>query len=164
MTQRPDTRDDTPADTLGEAWELLDVLPRSAATPSMTATTLEMVAASAAGGSRPAVGPARRLPWSGIAVWAIPAAAVIGGLVVGYLLGRATAPIAERRPPGNVFQRLEALEEAQRLLRQRNLRRRPDQPQRPPPFIPPPAGRPIPEARSFPEGPPSPEERPAPLR
>ena len=48
MTNRPDSRDDTPAEALGEAWELLDILPRSAATPSMTATTLEMVAASAA--------------------------------------------------------------------------------------------------------------------
>jgi len=162
MTTRPERHDDTPADALGEAWELLDILPRSAATPSMTATTLEMAAASAAGNAQPSMSPARRAPWSGIAVWAIPAAAVIGGLALGYLLGRVSAPIPERRPPGNVFQRLEALEEEQRLLRQRhemrerNLRRRPDQPQRqPPPFIPPP-GRP--------DGPPPPGETRAPPR
>jgi hypothetical protein len=144
---RDGARDDNPADALGEAWELLDILPRSAATPSMTATTLEMVAASAAGNARPSSGATRRPPWSGIMLWVVPAAAVIGGLVVGYVLGRVTAPIAERRPPGNVFERLEALEEEQRLLRQRqemrerNLRRRPEQFQRQPPtFIPPPRG------------------------
>lgn len=143
MTGRTDARDDTPADALGEAWELLDVLPRSAATPSMTATTLEMVAASAAGNARPAASQARRPAWSGIMLWVVPAAAVLGGLVLGYVIGRATAPIPERRPPGNVFERLEALEEEQRLLRQRNMRRRPEQMQRqPPPFIPPPTGRP----------------------
>lgn len=147
MTNRPDSRDDTPAEALGEAWELLDILPRSAATPSMTATTLEMVAASAAGNARPSIGPTRRSPWSGIMLWVVPAAAVIGGLVLGYMLGRATAPTAERRPPGNVFERIEALEEEQRLLRQRqetrerDWRRRPEPSQRrPPPFIPPPPG------------------------
>ncbi len=147
MTNRPDSRDDTPADALGEAWELLDILPRSAATPSMTATTLEMVAASAAGNARPSIGPTRRSPWSGVMLWVVPAAAVIGGLVLGYMLGRATAPTAERRPPGNVFERIEALEEEQRLLRQRqetrerDWRRRPEPSQRrPPPFIPPPPG------------------------
>jgi hypothetical protein len=147
MTNRPDSRDDTPAEALGEAWELLDILPRSAATPSMTATTLEMVAASAAGNARPSIGPTRRSPWSGVMLWVVPAAAVIGGLVLGYMLGRATAPTAERRPPGNVFERIEALEEEQRLLRQRqetrerDWRRRPEPSQRrPPPFIPPPPG------------------------
>ena len=80
-------------------------------------------------------------------LWVVPAAAVIGGLVLGYVLGRATAPTAERRPPGNVFERIEALEEEQRLLRQRqetrerDWRRRPEPSQRrPPPFIPPPPG------------------------
>jgi hypothetical protein len=163
MTARPDARDDTPADAIGAAWELLDILPRSAATPSMTATTLEMVAASAAGNARPSSGPTRRSPWSVIMLWVVPAAAVIGGLAFGYVLGRATAPVVERRPPANVFERIEALEEQQRLLRQRqemrerNLRRRPEQMQRqPPPFIPPPPGRP--------GGPPPRGEIPGPLR
>ena len=146
---RDGARDDTPADALGEAWKLLDILPRSAATPSMTSTTLEMVAASAAGNARPAESRTRRPPWSGLMLWLVPAAAVIGGLVVGYLLGRATAPVVERRPPGNVFERIEALEEQQRLWRERQEMRngerwrRPEPMQRrPPPFTPPPPGRP----------------------
>lgn len=91
-------------------------------------------------------------------LWVVPAAAVIGGLVVGYVLGRMTAPVVERRPPGNVFERIEAMEEQQRFWRERQemrngeRRRRPEpMPRWPPPFIPP-------------VGPPPPGETQAPPR
>ena len=41
-----DERDD-PAAALGDIWEALDSLPRSATSPGATATTIEMVAISA---------------------------------------------------------------------------------------------------------------------
>jgi hypothetical protein len=125
-----------PADALGEAWELLDLLPRSAGSPSMTATTLEMAAV---GAGRP-VASRRRSPWIVAATWAVPAAAVVGGLVLGYLAGRVTAPVAERRPGGSIFERIEALEEQQREFRERQeardreFRRRMEQSQRRPPL------------------------------
>lgn len=124
-----------PADALGEAWDLLDLLPPSAAGPSMTATTVEMAAVVA---GRPAA-PRRWSPWIAAATWAMPAAAVVGGLVLGYLAGRATAPVAERRPGSSLFERIEALEEQQREFRERQeardreFRRRMEQsPRRPP--------------------------------
>ena len=89
----------SPAEALGPAWEMLDLLPRTETPPSMTATTIAMVAASAAGplGSNdPRNRPAR---WQRISMihWAIPAAAVIGALVGGLILGRMTAPAPEPR-------------------------------------------------------------------
>ncbi|MEI7781284.1 MAG: hypothetical protein WCJ18_05090 [Planctomycetota bacterium] len=150
MTTPPDTRTDTPAAALGGAWKLLDVLPRTTSTPSMTSTTLEMVAAAAAG---PA--PTQRnirwpSLWQSIMHWALPAAAVIGGLVLGFILGRATLPPPERRPGSNLLERIEQLEQ-----QQREQRERPEPWKRRPPFSPPP-GRP--------NGRPAPRETPAPPR
>lgn len=148
MTSASDSHADTPADALGEAWKLLDVLPRSTATPSMTSTTLEMVAASAAG-PLPAPRSHRPAPrWQSIMHWALPAAAVIGGLVLGFILGRASLPPPDRRPGLNILERLEQLEQ-----QQREQRDRPGQRPRREPFTPPP-GRP--NGRPFPEGMPRP--------
>lgn len=136
-----DSHADTPAAALGPAWNLLDALPRATSTPSMTATTLEMVAASAAGPAPRS----RRSPsaWRSIMHWAVPAAAVIGGLCLGFILGRATLPLPERRPTQNILQRLEQLEQ-----QQWERRDRPGQRPRREPFSPPPGrpnGRPSPE-------------------
>jgi len=74
---------ETPAGDLGAAWDILDVLPRSSSPPSMTSTTIEMVAASAAAG---AVGK----PRATVRDWLLPAATVIAGFVIGLIMGRAT--------------------------------------------------------------------------
>jgi len=121
MTPGADSHPETPAAALGAAWNLLDALPRSSSTPSMTSTTLEMVAASAA--------------------------AVIGGLFLGFILGRATLPPPERRPGGNLLERIEQLEQ-----QQREQRGRAEEWKRRPPLSPQP-GRP--------NGRPAPREMPA---
>lgn len=78
---------DTPAAALGPTWDLLDSLPRSAAPPSMTSTTLEMVAAAGRPRQR------RRSWWRG---WLGPLAVVASAFVVGTLAGRATVTDPEK--------------------------------------------------------------------
>jgi hypothetical protein len=84
--------DHDPAAALGEVWEALDALPRSATPPSATATTIEMVAVSA---QHRAVLAARPTPLA----WLGAAALVIGGFVGGFMAGRATLPVPDVRFP-----------------------------------------------------------------
>ena len=105
---------DTPAEALGDAWKLLDVLPRSSAPPSLTSTTLEMVAASADAAARPRGIPSPAAIQTSFIHWLLPAAAVIGSLILGIVLGRWTAPV-QQRPAG--LDRLERLEQLDRLER-----------------------------------------------
>jgi hypothetical protein len=88
---------DTPAAALGPTWDLLDSLPRSAAPPSMTSTTLEMVAAAARPRQR------RRSWWRG---WLGLLAVVVSAFAVGTLAGRATVTDPEKA----VFEYLPVLE------------------------------------------------------
>jgi hypothetical protein len=88
---------DTPAAALGPTWDLLDSLPRSAAPPRMTSTTIEMVAATARPRQR------RRSWWRG---WLGPLAVVGCAFVVGTLAGRATVTDPEKA----VFEYLPVLE------------------------------------------------------
>jgi hypothetical protein len=153
-------RSETPADALGPAWELLDVLPRSSPSPSLTSTTLEMVAASADAGAWPR-GAFRPLPYRmSIIHWLLPAVAVIGALVLGIVLGRFTAPVPARPPGMEWGNRGELIERIERLEQQRDwLERR----QRRGPFNgPPPGGPPRPDPRRGP--PPFPGEIPPPPR
>lgn len=80
-----------PSEALSEVWVLLDELPRAAASPVLTATTIEMAAATAAD-ARPASG-ARSI----LRRWLAPAAVVATALVGGLVAGRVTAPDPDRR-------------------------------------------------------------------
>lgn len=90
---RADDRDD-PARALGEIWEALDSLPRSAPSPDATATTIEMVAISAQHRSLIAARPA---PLAWVAAVAIITAGFLGGMIA----GRASLPV--RPLPGRPF-------------------------------------------------------------
>lgn len=83
----PPSPPDTPASLLGSAWDLLDSLPPAAAPPSMTSTTLEMVAAA----TRPR--PRTRSRWGG---WLAPVAIVAAAFTAGIVAGRGTAIDPER--------------------------------------------------------------------
>lgn len=87
-----------PAEELAGVWDLLDALPRPASSVDMAATTVDMVAAAVdaserrgAGSSAAASG--RRWPFR----WLSPAAVVAASLVVGVVVGRATAIDPEER-------------------------------------------------------------------
>ena len=80
---------DVPAEALSDVWGLLDELPRGAASPVLTATTIEMAAVAGAG-------PRARGSRSGVGTWLGPAAVVATALVVGVIAGRATAPDPDR--------------------------------------------------------------------
>lgn len=83
----PNPPSDSPAALLGPAWDLLDSLPRAVTPPSMTSTTLEMVAAA----TRPQ--PRQAIRWGG---WLAPAAIVAAAFAVGMVAGRATISDPER--------------------------------------------------------------------
>ena len=105
-----------PAADLDGVWELLDVLPRIAAKPSLTASTIEMVAISVSGASlrggstrRGASSTTQNKPaWNGsradilaaswhASKWVAASATVVSSLLVGALIGRATAPNPDNR-------------------------------------------------------------------
>ncbi|MFM7107714.1 MAG: hypothetical protein ACKOZU_03810 [Planctomycetaceae bacterium] len=81
--------DATPAGALSDVWLMLDELPRGAASPALTATTIEMAAV--------AVDAAGRKGRPGARAWLAPAAAVVAALVAGVMAGRVTAPDPDRR-------------------------------------------------------------------
>lgn len=86
----PPEADAAPEGALSDVWVLLDELPRGAASPMLTATTIEMAAVAvdprgAAGG-----------PGAGRRAWLGPAAIVAAALAVGAVAGRVTAPDPDR--------------------------------------------------------------------
>ena len=78
----------SPAEALGELWEVLDSLPRAATSPDLLATTVEMAAVSAPAAFPPSA-------WTAARSWLTGAAVVLGSLVAGLAVGRATAPQTE---------------------------------------------------------------------
>ena len=118
-----------PADDFGALWQALDSLPRTAASTDMAATTVDMAAIAvgrtsprASFGSSGSGAPDRR--------WFLPAAAVVGSLVVGLIAGRLTAPdpdirILESLP---LVRHLGLLEEAGSVAFLRSLAARRNQP------------------------------------
>lgn len=92
MSDEPSPASERPAEDLGEVWEALDALPRAAASVDMAATTLDLAAVTAGrGGAGDTLRHGRRLLGSRQS-WPWPALALAGSLVVGVVLGRATAP------------------------------------------------------------------------
>ena len=86
-----------PAAALEGIWELLDVLPQAESPPDLSATTIEMVALSLAGGKSTTHSFARTWQRGSTGRWAIAAAAVMGALVLGVLAGRASLPSPSAR-------------------------------------------------------------------
>lgn len=90
-TASPGNRADDPALDLESVWGALDSLPRAVASPALTATTVEMAAVGVrTGGETPGRGRATL-------GWTLPGGAILGGLVAGLLLGRASAPDPDQR-------------------------------------------------------------------
>ena len=118
-----------PADDFGELWQALDSLPRTAASTDMAATTVDM-AAIAAGRTSPRAPVGRSGSGAPDRRWFLPAAAVVGSLVVGLIAGRLTAPdpdirILESLP---LVRHLGLLEEAGSVAFLRSLAARRNQP------------------------------------
>jgi len=116
---------ETPAEALGAAWDLLDVLPAAAAPATMTSTTVEMVAASARGRGRDAY-----------AGWLVPFATVVAAFLVGMLAGRTTMSDAERAMLDNLplIEHLDVVREAGSVEFLSQVARRNYPPPRRPPF------------------------------
>ena len=118
-----------PADDFGALWQALDSLPRTAASTDMAATTVDM-AAIAAGRTSPRASFGRSGSGAPDRRWFLPAAAVVGSLVVGLIAGRLTAPdpdirILESLP---LVRHLGLLEEAGSVGFLRSLAARRNQP------------------------------------
>jgi len=91
------TEPSNPAGDLGEVWDALDVLPRSEASPSMAATTVDLVAVTT---ERSVAGRTTRglVPVAGASrSWIVPVVVVACGLVAGVVAGRMTAPDPDAR-------------------------------------------------------------------
>jgi hypothetical protein len=91
----------TPADDLADVWEVLDTLPAAIPANDLTATTVELVAAKVASDVRPKGASQPR--WIDRLV---PLAIILGGLVVGLVTGRLSAP----DPDANILERLPVIE------------------------------------------------------
>jgi len=77
----------SPAEALGGVWEALDMLPRSAASPTLTSTTVEMAAVAVRG-----AGETRAQRAGSSRGWWMPGLVILGGLGLGLAAGRSTAP------------------------------------------------------------------------
>ncbi len=86
--------DDPAADPLDDIRLLLDGLAPSSAPSSLASTTIEMAAVSASGRSAPRTKPSRRLRSRS---WWGPVGCVLGALVIGLVVGRATTTDPDER-------------------------------------------------------------------
>jgi hypothetical protein len=91
----------SPADDLADVWKALDSLPSAQPATDLTATTVELVAAKVANDVRPKEGARPR--WIDRLV---PLAIILGGLVVGLVAGRLTAP----DPDARILEKLPVIE------------------------------------------------------
>lgn len=91
----------TPADDLADVWDVLDTLPSVNPPADLTATTVELVAAKLANDVSPKAA-SRPLLVDRL----VPLAVILGGLIIGIVAGRATAP----DPDAKILERLPVIE------------------------------------------------------
>jgi len=98
-----------PAADLGEVWDLLDALPPVPAGVDLAATTVDLVAARVAQGTRPDPRPGRTA-----VRWLAAVVAVAAGLAAGLVAGRISAPDPDRQVLENLplFEHFDLLREA----------------------------------------------------
>jgi len=101
MSSPKDAGGKSPADDLADVWDVLDTLPAPKPAKDLTATTVELVAARVANEAKPSGASQSR--WIDRVV---PFASILGGLLVGLVAGRATAP----DPDAKVLERLPVIE------------------------------------------------------